>query len=359
LELWETRRQEQGLHRQIRTWEAIGDLPSLTLDNDCSDVVDLRRVTPFARRMRQGFKARPTDHELIAIPAPHLQLISYVPAGGTWRDIPPHLLPDRFRGMRRTDSTNLLARLAPDLPAYTVTTQFNNVTAGCFTHPYEDRSLSVREAARLQTFRDSYEFNGAVASKCRQIGNAVPPLLAHVLASAIAEAILGDAAAELHPPPPVIRPAARLPAPPPTDITTRDRMRRQRKTNTKPEIRLRSELHKMGLRYRVDQALLAGSRQRVDIVFPGARVAVLVHGCFWHGCSEHSRDTKSNTKWWADKIAANKERDEHATAALTARGWYTMQIWEHEPPVEAAQRVAAQVRQRTSGAVTGAGARAA
>lgn len=346
LELWEKRRKERRLLRQIRTWEAIGDLPSLTREHDSSGVVDLRRMTPFARRMREGSKGTPKDHDLIAIPAEHLALISHVPPGGTWRDIPPHLLPDRYRGMRRTDSTNLLARLAPDLPAYTVTTQFNNVTAGCFTHPYEDRSLTVREAARLQTFRDSYEFDGAVASKCRQVGNAVPPLLAHVLVAAIAKAILGEASAELHPPPEPIRPAAHLPAPPPLDAKTRRRMRQQRKANTKPEVELRRELHKRGLRYGVDAAPVPGRRRRADLVFSGTQVAVFVHGCFWHGCPEHSRATKSNTKWWAEKIAANKDRDWQTVEALTADGWCVVEVWEHEPPAEAASRVAAIVRGR-------------
>jgi site-specific DNA-cytosine methylase len=95
--------------------------------------------------------------------------------------------------MRRTDSTNLLGRLDPDRPSYTITTQFNNVTAGCFTHPHEDRALSVREGARLQSFRDSFEFTGTLSSRCRQIGNAVPPLLAQHLACALAAALDPDA----------------------------------------------------------------------------------------------------------------------------------------------------------------------
>lgn len=345
LELWERRRKERGLLRHIRTWEAIGDLPPL-LNGTTPPKSDRRRLTPFSRRMRRGAGDELRDHEPLPVPADYLQLIQHVPQGGTWRDIPPHLLPDRYRGMRRTDSTNLLGRLDPELPAYTITTQFNNVTTGCYTHPYEDRPLSVREAARLQSFPDTYEFVGGTAPRCRQIGNAVPPLLAHVLTAAIAETVLGDAAKELHSAPKPIKPAKALPAPPATDPKTKRRMRRQKKESTKPEVLLRRELHARGLRYRVNANPIVGLRRRADIVFPGAKVAVFVHGCFWHGCPKHARDTKSNTKWWADKIAANKRRDAQTSRALRRHGWLPVQVWEHESPDAAASRVAGIVTSR-------------
>lgn len=347
LDLWEARRKERGLYRHIRTWETIGDLPPATGDGE-PRVTDLRRLTPIARSLRR--KAPITDHKPLPIAADLLELIEHVPQGGTWRDIPRHMLPDRYRGMRRTDSTNLLARLDPDLPAYTITTQFDNVTAGCFTHPYEDRPLTIREAARLQTFPDSYTFVGGTAPKCRQVGNAVPPLLAHVLGSAIAKAVLGEEADRLHPPPVPIRPAKTLPAPPPTDRRTSQRMRQQKKANTKPELLIRRELHARGLRYRIDKAPLSELNRRADLVFVKERVAVFVHGCFWHGCPEHSRETKSNTKWWADKIAANKKRDAETTSELEQHGWLVIQVWEHEPPAEAAERIAGILEFRASDA---------
>lgn len=254
------------------------------------------------------------------------------------------MLPDRYRGIRRTDSTNLFGRLAPDLPAYTITTQFNNVTTGCFTHPYHDRALTPREAARIQTFPDSYEFDGNLSSVCRQIGNAVPPLLAHVLAAGIAKAILGeDAAQQLHPAPKPIKPAAALPAPPPSDKKTQRRMQRQGRRDTKPEVLLRKALTKRGLRYRIDYAPVGEVRSKADIAFVGIKLAVFVHGCFWHGCPEHHRPTKSNTKWWADKIGANQRRDQETAIALEAAGWTVERVWEHENPDAAADRLVARI----------------
>lgn len=356
LELWEKKREERGLLRHIQTWEAIGDLPAVSTDGVVSAEPDKGRLTPFSRRMRCGRRTGEiTSHMAFPIPTDHLELIRHVPQGGTWRDIPRHLLPDRYRGMRRTDSTNLFGRLAPDLPAYTITTQFNNVTTGCFTHPYHDRALTPREAARLQTFADNYEFVGSMKSVCRQIGNAVPPLLAHVLASAIAEAVLGrEAAEELHPAPKAIKPGAALPAPPPTDKETRKRMRQQARRDTKPEILLRKALTKRGLRYRVDCAPVDDVRSKADVVFPRLRLAVFVHGCFWHGCPEHLRPTKSNTKWWADKIEANRQRDSETVARLVAAGWRVERVWEHEIPEEAADRIVTAVNVRRRDAIAAA-----
>jgi DNA (cytosine-5)-methyltransferase 1 len=343
LQQWEEKRKEQGLLRHIRAWEAIGDLPQATASGEISAVPDPGRLTPFSRRMRGRRRTGSiTGHVPFPLSKDHLDLIEHVPQGGTWRDIPRHLLPDRYRGMRRTDSTNLFGRLAPDLPAYTITTQFNNVTAGCFTHPYHDRALTSREAARIQTFPDGYEFVGNMTSVCRQIGNAVPPLLAHVLAAGIAKAVLGVEDAErLHPLPKPIKPASRLPPPPASDKKTQNRMKRQARRETKPELLLRKALSREGLRYRVDYAPSKDVRSKADVVFPQAKLAVYVHGCFWHGCPEHRRPTKSNTKWWTDKIAANRKRDQETTAALEAAGWTVVRVWEHEAPSLAAERIAA------------------
>lgn len=127
--------------------------------------------------------------------------------------------------------------------------------------------------------------------------------------------------------------------PKPKDEATRQRFRNQRRADTKPELALRRELHRRGLRYRVDHRPTRSIRSRGDIVFTRAKVAVFVDGCFWHGCPEHSTAPKNNADWWQQKLDANKERDARNTAVLESEGWRVLRIWEHEDPREAAGRI--------------------
>jgi len=121
-------------------------------------------------------------------------------------------------------------------------------------------------------------------------------------------------------------------------------MTRQPSRDTKPELALRRELHRRGLRYRVQQRLLPDARRTVDIVFSGPRVAVDVRGCFWHGCPEHWTRPKANRAWWEDKIAANRARDADTDDRLREAGWTVLVVWEHEDAAAAADRVEALVR---------------
>ena len=266
--------------------------------------------------------------------------------GGTWRDIPPHLLPERFQGgMRRTDSTNLLGRLDPERPAYTITTQFNNVTAGCFTHPFEDRALSIREGARLQSFPDRFEFSGVPASRCRQIGNAVPPLLAQHLACALAETLAPDAS----PRRPRRLKSILAPRTPTPDEATKTRMTKSaQEGHDSGEPPVRSAVGAWpGVRSATSGRWKA-LRREADGCLAEEKVAVFVDGCFWHGCPTHSRPTKSNTLWWREKIEHNKLRDAETDEILRAAGWLVVRVWEHEDPEVAALRVEAMVGERRS-----------
>ncbi|TQC44363.1 very short patch repair endonuclease [Rhodococcus sp. WS4] len=126
---------------------------------------------------------------------------------------------------------------------------------------------------------------------------------------------------------------------PATDPETSARMRAQRRRDTAPELALRRELHRRGVRYFVDRAPIKGVRRRADLVFPRRKVAVYVDGCFWHSCPQHATFPKNNAQWWAEKLAGNVTRDRDTDTRLTDAGWTVIRIWEHENPVIAADKV--------------------
>jgi DNA (cytosine-5)-methyltransferase 1 len=349
LQLWERRRKQRGLLQHLTVWDAIGDLPSLqdSQGPTTSYAIPAAQASSLARNLRRGSR-RLRDHEVPSIATETIDLISHVPIGGTWRDIPPHLLPDRHRGMRRTDGTNLLGRLDPNLPSYTITTQFDNVTTGCFTHPYEDRPLSVREGARLQTFPDSYKFVGSLSSRYRQIGNAVPPLLASVLAHEIALQAFGEATARTHPKPAPPKRGGASFAPPPIDEVTRARMRRQGRQDTVAERVVQAAARARGIDFEIGIRPEPDLRRTGDLVIEDIKVVVMVNGCFWHGCPKHSRPTKSHTKWWGDKIARNKGRDVETVRLWEEAGWKVVIFWEHEDPEDVARHLEEVVAERRS-----------
>ncbi|MDQ3756917.1 MAG: very short patch repair endonuclease [Actinomycetota bacterium] len=137
----------------------------------------------------------------------------------------------------------------------------------------------------------------------------------------------------------------------PTDDRTRRRMSRQRSRDTDPERALRSRLHRMGLRFRLHRRPVPGVRRQADVVFPGARVAVFVDGCFWHRCPQHATFPKNNGAWWDTKLAANAARDADTDLRLAEAGWLVVRVWEHEDVEEAARRVARAVRARRAEAL--------
>jgi DNA mismatch endonuclease (patch repair protein) len=106
---------------------------------------------------------------------------------------------------------------------------------------------------------------------------------------------------------------------------------------------VRRELHRRGLRYAVDAPVPGLPRRRADVLFRRERVAVFVDGCFWHGCPEHGTSPRSNAEWWREKIGTNRRRDRDTDERLRDLGWTVVRCWEHEDPVEAADRVEAVV----------------
>ncbi len=132
-----------------------------------------------------------------------------------------------------------------------------------------------------------------------------------------------------------------LPYPHPTSAAVSKRMRANPRRDTKPEIALRSELHRLGLRFRKDLALRLDERVvRPDVVFTRARLAVFVDGCFWHRCPEHGSLPRANTDYWGPKLERNVARDRAVDRALELAGWRVLRAWEHEPSIVLASRVA-------------------
>ena len=114
-------------------------------------------------------------------------------------------------------------------------------------------------------------------------------------------------------------------------------MRRVPGKNSSAELKLRRLLTRMGLRYRLHRRDLPGSP---DIVFPGRKAVLFVHGCFWHGhdCRRGARLPTANADYWQAKIARNRTRDERSAAQLVELGWRPLTVWECELKDEAGLR---------------------
>jgi DNA (cytosine-5)-methyltransferase 1 len=170
--------------------DAISDLPAKGSQNHLMPI--RYRKTPrneYQALMRQG-SDEIWNHVAKPVSPLARSIIERLNQGQGLRAIPPKDLPARFQIMRRIsngqlrrDCTTLYHRLSEDRPSYTITCYFTNVSAGAFTHPAENRAITPREAARLQSFPDRFRFYGSQIPM--QIGNAVPPLLAEAVGRSI------------------------------------------------------------------------------------------------------------------------------------------------------------------------------
>lgn len=128
-------------------------------------------------------------------------------------------------------------------------------------------------------------------------------------------------------------------------------MQANRRRDTAPELAIRSALHRRGFRFRVDLPIRVESSRpiRPDIVFPKAKVAVFIDGCFWHGCPEHGTlPATTNRDYWALKIEQNRARDQRNELALQSSGWTVIRAWEHDEPAVVVESIAGAVAARQS-----------
>lgn len=155
-----------GPGEQRTVWQAIGDLPSPPED-----------YTPL-----------PGDplHRRTRLSEQNLARLRLIPPGGGFEDLPVDLRVEAHKnGAARIGHRAVYGRLHPDKPAGTITARFDSFTRGRFAHPFEDRNITLREGARLQTFDDTFRFLGTQEEIAALIGNAVPPLLAEVIGRAL------------------------------------------------------------------------------------------------------------------------------------------------------------------------------
>ncbi len=132
--------------------------------------------------------------------------------------------------------------------------------------------------------------------------------------------------------------------PPPLNPSVSAQMSRMPRRDTGPELALRRELHRRGLRFRVNHRALPGTP---DIALTRARLAIFIDGCFWHGCPEHGTLPRNNREWWRAKLEANRERDSRKDRQLEELGWSALHYWEHEDVTVIADDVEALWRART------------
>jgi DNA (cytosine-5)-methyltransferase 1 len=169
-------------------WTAIGDLPHLN-NGEGEERTKYTRAprTEYQRAMR-GKQRTLYNHVTMCLKSPVLRRIRHVPEGGNWRDIPYQLLPEGMQRAKDSDHTKRYGRLSKRGLCCTILTKCDPHW-GSYVHPEVDRAISVREAARLQSFPDRFRFLGFLGDQFRHIGNAVPPLMAAAVGNALREHI--------------------------------------------------------------------------------------------------------------------------------------------------------------------------
>lgn len=179
---------QKGLKRTVTVLSAIGDLPPIASGGGkpIARRGDVKPFSGFQRSIRKGVR-RVFNHICHGLTEVNLNRVIHVPEGGNWRDIPRELLPAGMQRARLSDHTKRYGRLARKGYASTLLTKCDPHW-GAYIHPTQDRTISVREAARLQGFPDIFQFAGTHLGKhYEQVGNAVPVPVAEALGRSVAK----------------------------------------------------------------------------------------------------------------------------------------------------------------------------
>lgn len=183
----------------VTTAEAISDLPPVAAGEEATHYVGPPRW-PYQEAMRTGLNGELSSHYAARLSAANLARLAVIGPGQDWRDLPRDMLPGSMQRALRKDHTRRYRRMTWDGVPRAVITRFRDPKSGEYTHPEQDRTITIREAARLQGFPDSFVFHGPWTSQYEQVGNAVPTQLAQALALEIRRCIEGNLGEQLRDP---------------------------------------------------------------------------------------------------------------------------------------------------------------
>lgn len=179
-----------GKEKWVSVEEALEDLPS---PNETGETeYDTKALNDYQRKMRKNNSSNYiTDHITPTLSDLDKLIISYIPVGGNYMNVPDSVPSKRIKKFKETGGrTTCYGRLRPEMPSYTINTHFNRPNVGCNIHYKEKRLITIREALRLQSFPDDYRIKSSTKrGKHTVVGNAVPPILSEAIAIKVLESL--------------------------------------------------------------------------------------------------------------------------------------------------------------------------
>jgi DNA (cytosine-5)-methyltransferase 1 len=175
----------------VTTAEAIADLPPVEAGEEASHYTG-PPMGPYQSAMRAGLNGQLTNHYAARLSPANLARLALIEPGQDWRDLPRDMLPGSMQRALRKDHTRRYRRMTWDGVPRAVITRFRDPKSGEYTHPAQNRTITIREAARLQGFPDRFVFHGDRSSQYDQVGNAVPVPLAEAIAGEVRRCLDGQ-----------------------------------------------------------------------------------------------------------------------------------------------------------------------
>lgn len=279
----------------------IGDEPLITVRQVIGDLEDVDTTTDLVH------KVYPKHTKEI-----QKRIEQTPPDGGSRKDLPPEYTLEchKKEGIGFND---VYGRLRWDDVSSTITGGCLNPSKGRFLHPSENRCITAREAALLQTFPKDYKFPVDIpkSSLALMIGNALPPAFCYYQSNYLRQFL--DEVFYM-------------------DIYDKEKrseiMKSVKNKDTSPELYIRQILTSLGYRYRLNTKHL---KCNPDIIFPGRKKVIFINGCLWHGHDcKRGVLPKTNHEFWKEKIQKNKERDNRNYLEVIEKSWKYLIIWQCE-----------------------------